>query len=258
LLDDYQVVYAPSATVLLKFCQQKRVRAPHSLLAVGYNGANLRHTEAEAQAIADLATGGVALLKDAATNQALFAQAEQFRWIHLACHGRFNPQAPLMSYLRLAEAPLYAADVLQHLRLQAELVTLGACETGRNQVLKGDELLGLVRAFLYAGTPSVLVSLWPVDELSTRILMEHFYGELLAGQPTAEALRIAQQHLRSLTAQQVEALLAGYGEQDPQAQVRWLAGLAHADQAESRTLADTKLFAHPYFWASFVLVGDQL
>ncbi len=258
LLDNYQVVYAPSATVLVGFCQRKRKQAPQSLLAVGYNGHNLRHAEAEAQAIASLADGGVALVDNAATNQALFAQAQQFRWVHVACHGRFNPQAPLMSYLRLAGAPLYAADVLQHLHLQAELVTLGACETGRNRVLKGDELLGLVRAFIYAGTPAVLVSLWPVDELSTRILMERFYRELLTGQPKAEALRIAQQHLRRLTAHQVEAILAGYGESDPQAQVRRLADLAHGQKIQPEMVADAEIFAHPYFWAPFILVGDQL
>mgnify|MGYP000987433819 CR=1 FL=1 len=141
-------------------------------------------------------------------------------------------------------------------------MTLGACETGRNKVLKGDELIGLVRAFIYAGTPSVVVSLWPVDELSTRILMERFYQELLAGQPKAAALRTAQQYVRNLTATQVTTLLTSYGEPDPADQVQRLLALTHTPQ--SPTLASTasspaaRLFAHPYFWAPFVLIGDQM
>lgn len=261
LLDDYQLVYAPSATVLLDYCQQKVSHAAQPLLAVGYNG-DLHHAEAEARAIAQLVPGGIALVNTDATCEAVFTEAAAFRWVHFACHGRFQRQAPLMSHLRLAGEPLYAADVLQRLRLQADLVTLGACETGRNKVLKGDELIGLVRAFIYAGTPSVVVSLWPVDELSTRILMERFYQELLAGQPKAAALRTAQQYVRNLTATQVTTLLTSYGEPDPADQVQRLLALTHTPQ--SPTLASTasspaaRLFAHPYFWAPFVLIGDQM
>lgn len=259
LLDDYAVVYAPSATVLLDYCQQKRSQATGSLLAVGYN-ADLRHAEAETNAIAALVDGSVALVNEAATTAALFAQAGGFRWLHFACHARFNRQAPLMSHLRLAGEPLYASDVLQRLRLQADLVTLAACETGRNQVLKGDELIGLVRAFIYAGTPSVVVSLWPVDELSTRILMERFYQELLAGHAKAAALRVAQQYVRTLTVPQVTAILGDYGEVAPAKQVERLLALTHTPQTTPHA-AESKaapVFAHPYFWAPFVLVGDQV
>lgn len=259
LLDDYEVVYAPSATVLLDYCQQQRGQATGSLLALGYDD-DLHHAEAETNAIAALVDGSVALVNAAATTAALFAQAGSFRWLHFACHARFNRQAPLMSHLRLAGEPLYASDVLQRLRLQADLVTLAACETGRNQVLKGDELIGLVRAFIYAGTPSVVVSLWPVDELSTRILMERFYQELLAGHAKAAALRAAQQYVRTLTAPQVTAILGDYGEVAPAEQVERLLALTHTPQTTPHA-AENKaapVFAHPYFWAPFVLIGDQV
>lgn len=258
LLDDYQVVYAPSATVLLEYCQQKRGQATQPLLALGYNG-DLRHAEAEAAAIAALTPGSVGLVNAAASQTALFQVANEFQWVHIACHARFNRQTPLMSYLHLADGPLYASDVLRQLRLHAELVTLSACETGRNKVLKGDELIGLVRAFIYAGAPSVVVSLWPVDELSTRMLMEFFYRELLAGQPKAEALRRAQHYLRTLTASQVATILAGYGVADPHEQVQRLIGLTHVPTPVNHAgPTAVPVFAHPYFWAPFVLVGDQL
>jgi CHAT domain-containing protein len=173
------------------------------------------------------------------------------------------------------------------------LVTLGACETGRNKVLHGDELLGMVRAFIYAGTPSVLVSLWPVDELSTRILMETFYRNLLDGYSKGESLRMAQQQLRNLSQREVVARLASFGESNPEERVRQLLALSQrlpaaptiaaptvaapkagsqlshqrsigassnaSEQASAQPAARRRtdaIFSHPYFWASFVLMGD--
>lgn len=255
LLDEYELVYAPSATVLLDYCQQARELGNGSLLAIGYNG-ELRHAEAESHAIAEMIQGARLHIGSAATSATLMAEGATFRRIHIACHGYFNRQRPLMSYLLLADTRLYASDILQQLRLRADLVTLAACETGRNQVLQGDELLGLVRAFLYAGSASVLVTLWPVDELSTRILMECFYGQLLAGQPKAKALRHAQQTLRSLTRAEVIELLGAYGEVDPAKLVHHLASLTQP--TGQRGVAEEPLFAHPYFWAPFILIGDQV
>jgi CHAT domain-containing protein len=121
--------------------------------------------------------------------------------------------------------------------------------------LNGDELMGMVRAFIYAGTPSVLVSLWPVDELSTRILMESFYRHLLQGQSKTEALRTAQQYLRTLSAPEVVTILASYGEAKAEERVKQLAELTHTAQATSGQSMPAGIFAHPYFWASFILVG---
>lgn len=256
LLDDHEILYAPSATVLLEYCQRKQIQAPEPGVALGYNGTDLHHAEAEAVAVAKCMSG-IALVADKATQQALHQHGAHARWIHFACHGRFKPHAPLTSHLLLADhSPLYMADVLQKLDLQADLVTLSACETGRSRVLKGDELIGLVRAFMYAGTPSVLVSLWPVDEISTRILMEAFYKELLAGTPKARALRMAQQHVRNLSARDLVAILGDYGDLDPEQQVARLVQMSHNQQ--ERMTGNELVFAHPYFWAPFILVGDRL
>lgn len=255
LIDNHYLLYAPSATVLLDYCQQDREPANGSLLAIGYNS-DLQHAEAESRAIAALVEESMLLTNQDASSNALLEQAVAYRWIHIACHGSFHRQAPLMSHLRLADAPLYASDILQQLRLRADLVTLAACETGRNQVLKGDELLGLVRAFLYAGTSAVVVTLWPVDELSTRILMERFYGELLAGSSKAKALRTAQLYLRSLTTSKIIEILTRYGVEEPAEKVAILNRLTTPNEAD--VAAEQSPFAHPYFWAPFILVGDRL
>ncbi len=81
------------------------------------------------------------------------------------------------------------------MRLNAELVTLSACQTGLNERSPGDELIGLTRAFLYAGASSVVVSLWSVDARSTQELMREFYKLLKNGVDKATALQEAQKKI---------------------------------------------------------------
>jgi CHAT domain-containing protein len=105
-----------------------------------------------------------------------------------------------------------------NLKLNADLVTLSACETGLGKLSRGEGLIGLTRGFIYAGAPSVLVSLWSVDE-STAALMKIFYQNLKSGMSKAEALRRAKLKL-------IDTQENGFS------------------------------FAHPFLWAPFVLVGE--
>src|SRR5207237_1534552 len=115
-----------------------------------------------------------------ATEQAFRRHAPQADVIHLASHAVFRHDNPLFSAIRLADGWLSLYD-LYNLRLRASLVTLSACETGVNDVLAGDELVGLARGFFQAGAASLVVSLWAVDDASTAALMRHFYAYLEAG-----------------------------------------------------------------------------
>lgn len=112
----------------------------------------------------------------------------------LACHGQFRPDNPLFSALRLGDSWFTVRDAYA-LDLRCDLVTLSACETGISAVAPGDELIGLARGFFGAGAPSLLVSLWTVDDESTALLMAHFYARLRAGERPAAALRAAQHYL---------------------------------------------------------------
>ena len=153
--------------------------------------------------------GGDALVGPASKREALFRQAPTRRYLHISCHGEFDPESPLESLLHLgAGETLTAHQVLDALRLSCELVTLSACESGLSRVRRGDELMGLVRAFMVAGAPAVIATLWRVDERSTRILMERFYREVVAGASFAQALHEAQLYLRTLSPREVVRLLA--------------------------------------------------
>ncbi len=122
-----ELIYAPSATHLLRYGRRTAERAAESCLAVGFNGldqATLRFAEEEARSIARL-TGGRALTGSTPKKTTLYRQASHYRILHFSCHGDFNPEAPLMSALHLApDEALTALDVLEQLRLRCDLVTL--------------------------------------------------------------------------------------------------------------------------------------
>jgi CHAT domain-containing protein/tetratricopeptide (TPR) repeat protein len=111
--------------------------------------------------------------------------------LHFACHGEFNKYEPLSSGIKLYDGKLTAREILQF-KLSSDLVTLSACETGINERKPGDELIGLTRSLLYAGSSSVIVSLWPVYDPSTCDLMLAFYKQLKIGKDKATALQQAQ------------------------------------------------------------------
>ncbi len=207
--DGPPLVYAPSATLLLRRERQSEP-APLPCLALGYNGRSeqpLRFAEEEAFGIAQL-TGGQAWVGSAPKKAALYSQARNYRLLHFSCHGEFDPESPLASALYLAPGEaLTALEVMEHLRLRCELVTLSTCESGLSRVRRGDELVGLIRAFMYAGAPVLLSTLWRVDERSTLILMERFYQLVRAGTNPAEALKQAQLYLKNLTRKEVLGIL---------------------------------------------------
>ena len=130
------------------------------------------------------------------------AGLERYRYVHLATHGLVDEEHPALSKLLLAPEPGSPEDSVLYLgesyglHLNADLVVLSACDTGRGRVARGEGIIGFTRGFLYAGAESLLVSLWPVGDAASSQLVVDFYRELLAGRPKAQALRQAK--LRTL------------------------------------------------------------
>lgn len=240
--------YAPSATVLLR-AGRLSAQAADLCLAVGYDGGSdrrLRHVEPEAETVAAICGGGVSWHGHTGIQRELRSVVGRYRWLHFACHGEFDHDDPLRSWLEIGPGEkLSAADVLAHYQLQAELVTLSACRSGLSRVLRGDEPMGLVRTFLRAGARAVLVTLWMVEDISARLLMEHFYTTLLTQQPRdpATALRAAQRYLRRLHTAEITEWLARKGETLPES---------------LKAEPTAQPFANPIFWAPYVLVCGGL
>jgi CHAT domain-containing protein len=141
----------------------------------------------------------------AATEERASSVDRNTRVVHFATHGFVDEAFPLESGLVLsipaetdegkANGLLQAWEIFERVRLDADLVTLSACQTALGKQVAGEGLLGLTWAFQYAGARSVLASLWEVNDAATAELMRRFYGHLRAGQPKAEALRRAQVEL---------------------------------------------------------------
>lgn len=187
----------------------------------------LMYTSQEADAIlaaAPRGTGFVAKGFDASRETAMGSQLGKYQIVHFATHGLINSEHPELSGIALSMVNKNGAQEngflqlhdIYNLNLSANLVVLSACNTGLGREVKGEGLIGLTRGFMYAGSKSVVASLWKVDDKATAELMSHFYqGMLQGGLTPAAALRSAKEMMRR--------------------QDRW-----HA----------------PYYWAAFVLQGE--
>lgn len=138
-------------------------------------------------------------LTDDLTNEAFFKKnAYQYAVIHLAMHGILHPRVPMLSSLAFTENKdslednFLQAHEIAHLNLNADLVVLSACETGYGKFEQGEGVISLARSFMYAGTPSLVVSLWQVNDQSTSVIMNYFYQNIADGMPKDVALRKAK------------------------------------------------------------------
>jgi tetratricopeptide (TPR) repeat protein len=243
-------------------------------------------TRLEARALAALLPGKVeVLLGSEASEQRLGELAasgrlRDYRLVHLATHGTIDPAQAGWSALLLArdtlpgpeeQAKLAAAgkkvptgrltvETIAHdWNMDADLVTLSACETALGPDGGGEGLLGFSQVLLARGARSLVLSLWKVDDTATALLMTRFYENLLgrraglkAPLPKAEALREAKRWLRALPRAEAESLAARLGR-----------GELRASEVEARPVAKVEgratgeaPYAHPRYWAAFILLGD--
>lgn len=159
---------------------------------------DLPGAESEARSLASRRPGSTLLLRGAATEVEFGTLSPSYGLLHLATHGQFNAIQPLLSRLLLAPGPdsdgQLTANELYGLRLHADLVVMSGCETAMSAVASGDDMIGLLTGFIYAGAKGVVGSLWRVSDNATEVLMSEFYSQLDAGLEPSAALRQAQIH----------------------------------------------------------------
>jgi CHAT domain-containing protein len=220
VMTHHVVTYTPSAGVL-KFCRQRPMQERNRSLLMGYTShGELPHVLEEIKAIEPWLPNPKTFTEAQASSSQLWAYAGECDLIHLASHGALLDHNPRLSHVQLADTQL-SVDQVYSLDLDASLVTLSACETGIGK-LRGGDIIGLARGFFYAGTASLLVSLWTVNDASTATLMRAFYQSLRKGLSKGAALRAAQ----------LEML--------------------HTEREEDMS---KPWYKHPYFWAPFCLMG---
>jgi CHAT domain-containing protein/lipopolysaccharide biosynthesis regulator YciM len=245
VLGDHAVTYAYSATVALQSMRRGRAEPPDDFVGLAPDFATASDAggpaplPASRKEVTDarelfarrrgffadwLNPRSRAYLGPAATEDRLkSADLERYRYVHLATHGIVDEEHPALSKLLLAPQAASAEDGILHLgesyglHLNADLVVLSACDTGRGRLARGEGIIGFTHGFLYAGAESLLVSLWPVSDTASSELVVDFYRELVGGRPRAQALR----------------------------------------QAKLRTMARNPEYAKPYYWSSLVLLGSR-
>ena len=151
-------------------------------------------------------------------------EVEKYKYLHFATHGFVNTEKPELSGILLAQDStlnedgiLYSGEIY-NLKLNADLTVLSACETGLGEIKKGEGLIGLTRALLYAGSKNIIVSLWKVADNSTSDLMIDFYKNLLNEEQEKQEFSQALQ------------------------------------QAKLKMIDEGK-YAHPFYWSPFILIG---
>ncbi len=251
LVEDYVISLSPSLAVY-HYCLNKQTGAGDKLLGMVLGetpiGSHppLPGTETEIRHIAELYDQATIRKEEDFTESYFKAYAGGYDYLHIATHGIFNDLQPLYSYLLMNptekdDGRLTVNEVFG-INISSKLVILSACQTGLGEIDGGDDLVGLSRAFLYAGSPTVIVSLWNVDDATTAWLMTRFYHYLTGGNSSSEALAYAQ---RDLLSQKLDAEAS--------------AGPAVGFSDEIRTNMTQRGVAEirkPFYWAPFVLIGN--
>ena len=163
-------------------------------------GLDLPGAEAEAQAIAHIYPKSNLFLRGQATLDQFRSAAQGKAFVHIAAHGLFQPTDPLASRLLFSPSGDNSGDLtvgdLYGMRLNSPLAVLSACQTGLSDVSPGDDLIGLVRGFLFSGVGGVVATYWNVADESTAVLMQTFYSRLKSGASAQEALQAGQTAVR--------------------------------------------------------------
>ncbi len=206
LVDRFPLFYLPSASVLPYTLQRRKAEKNRKVLAVGNpdlkNPAlDLPFAEKEIFTIGWNFPEITLLTRDKATETWVVNNISRFGIIHLASHGDFDPVNPLFSSVKLTpdkenDGNLEAAETFG-LQIGADLVVLSACQTGLGKITSGDDVIGMNRSFLYAGTHAIISSLWRVSDISTAMLIKQFYRSYRT-MDKAESLRRAMLHVKIL------------------------------------------------------------
>ncbi|MDB9312702.1 CHAT domain-containing protein [Spirulina sp. CS-785/01] len=256
LQDRFAVQYAPSCQILNNLQQRPPLEEPSaSFFALQNPTQDLTYADFEVEILRRLFNPERVLSHNEATKTALEQPQnrdflQQSRYIHFSCHGEFNEADPLNSYLRLAKREkLTFEDIFTSLDIpNCRLLVLSACKTGLVETPSTDDYVGLASAFFYAGTRTMVASLWEAEEFSAALLMIRLYQELPRYTSVVMALQAAQDWLRTISRDGV---------------LTWLRDEVKLEDSELKKCAkELKLFnkkrpfAPAFYWAAFTVNGQ--
>ena len=242
LINSYQIRYSYSASLLYNNVKKKRTRGKLLAFAPEYSVIEnssvdsvnsqlsfrnslkpLDYNIAEVEGIYNI-VGGDVNIGDQANVKTFKEMAQDYSILHLAMHAIINDEEPLASKLAFAAPDDHSGDgflnayEIYNMRLNAQMVVLSACQTGAGSLSRGEGIMSMARGFFYAGVPGIVMTLWEIEDESSLRIMLDFYGNIDNNMKKDEALQIAKRN---------------YFQSSPQ------------------------LYAHPYYWAAFVQIGNN-
>lgn len=220
LLYDYQFTYAYSAS-LLQQVQHQTVKSKFPFLGFAPSFRNLVYNQYSVTNINNMIGGKI--YTDGGNNKdTLINWKDNVQVLHFGTHAAMNDKEPLNCQIWIDNLQSITTAEIYNLPIKTELVVLSACQTGIGQVRKGEGMMSLSRAFMYSGSPSVVASLWAVDDEKTEQLMDFFYKNLKKGLDKDKALHQAK----------LDYLTVG------------------------RTLEKDQAYFNPYYWSAFIAIGN--
>jgi CHAT domain-containing protein len=244
----------------------------NKLFAIQNPTKDLSYTDLEVNILSTFFTESQVIAKDNATKNAVLPhlKSSDNHCYHFSCHGGFNPDNPLESALFLAnKEPLTLGEIFELRLNKCRLITLSACETGMIDINSiSDEYIGLPSGFLFAGSPSVVSSLWTVNDLSTSFLMIKLYEILFDENQQVSvpvALKTAQNWLQNLTVKEAEKNLESQTFQQALIQLQQTLSKKELFELEDAIAVrqtkwkamspEDKPFNNPFYWAAFIASG---
>jgi CHAT domain-containing protein len=268
LFNNHSVSYLPSTSLLKHLGHWKELNSSINVLAIG-DPSNMVYKDPisgieefmpslpgsalEAEEIAKIVPGSMALIGAAATSEAVYSQMTDHTVLHFGTHGSLFATIPMLSAVHLAGGTQITVDQLMGRHLKAELVVLSACNTGRGKVTEGEDVIGFARVLFAAGVKHIIVSLWPVDDMATCYLMIQMYKNVMRGMSLAEALRGAQAALRGSKKEEVDTYVGCL----PTGKriLETCAGRSIARDYSRKDELIVGSYSNPKFWAPFVLLS---
>lgn len=281
LWDRYEVSYSPSLRVLAECVRLARLHASgdSSLYAAinptAESGASLPFSEYEGRLISKVVSSGQFDWGKNATRETVVVGMGKSNRLHIASHSVFDWRRPRQSGISTADGVLNLDELIigeittneldfgvqlarQILCQSPKIAALSACETGMSDFYDGSpsEFLGIPAGFMLVGYPTVVSSLWIVNDVSCALLMSRFYQELEQGRPTGAALRAAALWLRSLTARELRERFAEEKNRTGQGRMMSYHDASMAWRRFAALHPDEKPFLHPFHYAAFTVTGD--
>ena len=247
IIEDFDLAYAPSGSIL-NICHSRNKHKidpeKDNILLIGNPTISetildafpalkpLTEAENEVREISEILPNSLLLVGAEAREKKIRGEIEKFEIIHFATHSLVDERMPMYSSIVLNASRRYRDDLtienpddglLMLLEIfsldlsRSKLITLSSCETGLGKLLNGEGIIGLSRAFIYAGSPSILASLWKVKDRPTSLLVQGFYS-----------------HIKNNNISKARAL----------------------KNAQLQLISSDAKYRHPFFWSSFIIIGD--